>query len=72
MNQRYIPALSTLVLLSSMNILNMLEGIKSDLILPASYMDFFAERYRKAKEASIVSSGKLINVNNQLTLIKDS
>lgn len=70
-NQRYIPALSTLVLLSSMNILNVLGGIKSSILLPTSYMDFFAERYSKAKETSLVSHGKLVNVNNQLTLIQD-
>lgn len=70
-NQKYIPALSTLVLLSSMNILNVLSGIKDSLLLPTSYMDFFAERYSKAKEMSLVSPGKLINVNNQLSLIKN-
>lgn len=68
-NQKYIPALSTLVLLSSMNILNVLDRIKNSLLLPISYMDFFAERYSKAKETSLVSQGKLVNVNNQLTLI---
>lgn len=70
-NQRYIPALSTLVLLSSMNILNVLDGIKNSLLLPTSYMDFFVERYKRAKENSFVSAGKLVNVNNQLTLIED-
>ena len=48
-NQKYIPALSTLVLLSSMNILNVLDGIKNSLLLPISYMDFFAERYSKQR-----------------------
>lgn len=70
-NQRYVPMLSTLVLLSSMNILSVLEKIKHNLILPASYMDFLAERYRKAKEMSSVSAGKLVNANNQLTLVKN-
>lgn len=70
-NQKYIPALSTLVLLSSMNILNVLDGIKNSLLLPISYMDFFAERYSKAKETSLVSPGKLVNVNNQLTLTQN-
>lgn len=70
-NQRYIPALSTLVLLSSMNILNVLVGVKSNLLLPTSYIDFFAERYSKAKEISLVSPGKLVNVDNQLTLIQN-
>lgn len=71
-NQKYVPALSTLVLLSSMNMLNVLEKIKSSLLLPMSYMDFFVERYSKAKETSLVAHGKLVNVNNQLTLIKGS
>lgn len=70
-NQKYIPALSTLVLLSSMDILNVFDGIKNSLLLPTSYMDFFAERYSKAKEISLVSPGKLVNANNQLTLIKN-
>lgn len=70
-NQKYIPSLSTLVLLSSMNILNVLGGIKDSILLPASYMEFFAERYSKAKETSLVSPGKLVNVNNRLTLIEN-
>lgn len=70
-NQKYIPSLSTLVLLSSINILDVLSEIKNRLLLPMSYMDFFAERYRKAKEICYVSPGKLVNINNQLTLIKN-
>lgn len=70
-NQKYVPALSTLVLLSSMNILNVLVRIKNSIHLPTSYMDFFVERYSKAKERSIVSQGKLVNVNNQLTFIEN-
>lgn len=70
-NQKYIPTLSTLVLLSSMNILDVLSEIKNRLLLPMSYMDFFAERYRKAKEMCYVSPGKLVNINNQLTLIEN-
>lgn len=70
-NQRYIPALSTLVLLSSMNWLNVLGAIKNKLLLPMSYMDFFAERYSRAKETSLVSPGKLVNVNGQLALIEN-
>ena len=34
-------------------------------------MGFFAERYRTAKQISLVSPGKLVNVDNQLTLIKN-
>ncbi len=70
-NQKYIPALSTLVLLSSMNILNVLDRIKNSLFLPISYMAFLAERYSNAKKTSLVSLGKLVNINNQLTVIKN-
>lgn len=70
-NQQYVPSLSTMVLLSSMNLLNLLTAIKDSLILPESYMDFFSERYRKAKETNLVSSGKLVNIDNQLTLIEN-
>lgn len=70
-NQHYVPSLSTMVLLSSMNLLNLLTAIKDSLILPKSYMDFFSERYRKAKEINLVSPGKLVNIDNQLTLIEN-
>ena len=70
-NQQYVPSLSTMVLLSSMNLLNLLTAIKDSLILPESYMDFFSERYRKAKETNLVSSEKLVNIDNQLTLIEN-
>lgn len=70
-NQKYIPTLSTLVLLSLMDLINVLDGIKSDLLLPKSYINFFVERYSKAKEMSFVSSKKLVNINNQLTVIEN-
>ena len=70
-NQKYVPSLSTMVLLSSMNLLHVLTAVKDSLILPESYVDFFVERYKKAKETSLMSTGKLINVDNQLTLIEN-
>jgi len=51
--------------------LNVLTAVKDSLLLPGSYMGFFAERYRTAKQISLVSPGKLVNVDNQLTLIKN-
>lgn len=48
-NQRYVPSLSTMVLLSSMNLLNLLTAVKDRLILPESYMQFFTERYKQGK-----------------------
>lgn len=70
-NQKYVPSLSTMVLLSSMNLLDVLTAVKDSMILPESYVDFFAERYKKAKEISLMSPGKLVNVDNQLTLIEN-
>lgn len=70
-DQKYIPSLSTLVLLSSMNILKALDGIKNTIFIPTSYMSFFGERYTKAKESCQYSSGRLFNVDNQLTLIEN-
>lgn len=70
-NQKYVPSLSTIVLLSSMNLLNVLDAVKDSLLFPASYMDFFAKRYSKAKEVYLLSPGKLVNVDNQLALIKN-
>lgn len=70
-NQKYVPSLSTMVLLSSMNLLNVLDAVKDSMILPVSYMDFFAERYSKAKETSLVSPGKLVNVDNKIAIIEN-
>ena len=70
-NQKYIPSLSTLVLLSSMNLLSILSAVKDSMYLPASYMMFFAERYSKAKATNVVSPGKLITIDNQLTWIEN-
>lgn len=71
-NQNYIPSLSTLVLLSSLKILDVLSPVKDSLIIPASYNTFFAERYSKAKEINAVSSGKLVTIDNQLTWIENN
>ena len=49
----YVPSLSTLVLLSSMNLLNILDKIKSLLIIPDSYNLFFQERYSSTKRREI-------------------
>lgn len=68
---KYIPTLSTLVLLSSMNMLFILEEIKNNLLIPKSYTDFFAERYSKAKDANILSPGRIVNIDNQLSMIKN-
>ena len=48
-NQHYVPSLSTMVLLSSMNLLNLLTAIKDSLILPESYKDFFQHDIERQK-----------------------
>ena len=48
-NQHYVPSLSTMVLLSSMNLLNLLTAIKDSLILPESYKDFFQNDIERQK-----------------------
>lgn len=68
-NQKYVPTLSTLALLSTMNLMHVLSPISNNILIPESYLDFFNERYRRAKELSYSSQGRLVNVNNQLALI---
>lgn len=65
----YVPSLSTLVLLSLMNLLNILDEIKSLLIIPNSYNLFFQERYASAKTRGNVSEGKLVTIGNKFTII---
>ena len=65
----YVPSLSTLVLLSSMNLLNILDKIKSLLIIPDSYNLFFQERYSSTKRRENVSEGKLVTIGGKITII---
>lgn len=46
----YVPSLSTLVLLSLMNLLNILDEIKSLLIIPNSYNLFFKRDMQVRKQ----------------------
>ena len=70
-DKKYVLTLSTLVLLSSMNVLDVLDKIKNNLLIPTSYISFFADRYRNAKETNLISAGKLANVDDKLTFIKN-
>lgn len=69
--QRYVPALSTLVLLASLNLLNVLSAIKNDIVLPNSYLTFFTERYTQAKKIGNISLGRLVNIDNKFVIIEN-
>ena len=46
--QRYIPSLSTLVLLSVLGRIDVLDSFKQQIIIPESYLSFIQEEYSKA------------------------
>lgn len=66
--QRYVPTLSTLVLLSIIGKLDMLQVLKADLIIPESYRVFFREQYAKAVDKVQTSTSTLSISNDQLTI----
>lgn len=68
-NQCYVPSLSTLVLLSSMNLLGTLDAIKDLLLIPVSYNTFFGERYSGAKARGSASVGKLVTAGEKFTIV---
>lgn len=70
-NQRYVLSLSTLVLLSSMKLLDVLNAVKESIIIPQSYTTFFAERYAEAKKMMDISPGSLVNIGDKMALIKN-
>ena len=53
-----------------MNLLNILDEIKSLLIIPNKFIIyFFQERYASAKTRGNVSEGKLVTIGNKFTII---
>ena len=46
--QKYVPTLSTFVLLCLLERMDLLEAIKEDIIIPSSYKSFFSKRLEKA------------------------
>lgn len=67
--RRYVPSLSTLVLLSSLNLFGALDAIKDLLIIPGSYNTFFVERYASAKATGNVPVGKLVSIGEKFTIV---
>ena len=57
---KYIPTLSTLVLLALHEWLYVLDWIQGDIIIPESYMDFFKEQYASEMKTQAVSAGSFV------------
>jgi len=68
--QKYIPTLSTLVLLSIFDQMQLLDGIREDILIPQSYIQFFTARYSKAKDLYQNSKGTLSVIDGQLIIQK--
>lgn len=64
-NQKYVLGLATLVLLSILDRMDVLEAIKSDIIIPESYITFFREEYSKAANMNQVSSSTMYFVEDK-------
>ena len=57
---KYIPTLSTLILLALHEWLYVLDWIQGDIIIPESYMDFFKEQYASEMKTQAVSAGSFV------------
>ena len=63
--QKYVPGLATLMLLSVMRRMDVLDAIKDQLIIPESYITFFQEEYSKAAGLNQVSYSTLYFVDDK-------
>ena len=70
-NAKYVPALSTLVLLASNDWLHTLDWLADHVVIPESYMFFFREQYARTVENQAVSSGSLIPLDNGKFTIRE-
>ncbi len=69
-SRKFVPALSTLVLLAQMDWLDYLRPIVNDMIIPQSYSVFFQEQYTKACGLQNVSPGTMYFQDGQVMLIE--
>ena len=63
--QKYVPTLSTFVLLAVMGKLEILDAFKPVLIIPDSYLAFFREEYARASSVLETSSSTLLFVEDK-------
>lgn len=61
---KYIPALSTLILLASKGWLDTLDWLADHIVIPESYMPFFREQYSLVVGTQAVSPGSLIPLDD--------
>lgn len=69
-SRKFVPALSTLVLLSMMDWLKYLKPLVNDIVVPQSYATFFQENYIDASNLQNVSPGTMTFQDNQVMLIE--
>lgn len=67
--QRYVPGLATLMLLSIMGRIDVLDGFKDQIIIPESYIVFFQEEYSKAAGMDQISSSTLYFIEDKPVLV---
>lgn len=71
MEAKYVPALSTLLLLASKDWLDTLDWLENKIVLPESYLPFFKEQYALAVGSQANSAGSLVPLDNgKFTIIK--
>lgn len=61
---KYVPTLSTLVLLASNGWLDTLDWLGDNIVIPESYLPFFKEQYAKEVETQANSAGSFIPLEN--------
>ena len=69
-NTNYVPTLSTLILLCLLDHFDILDGIKEQLIIPESYLNFLNTQYAKAVQVQKNSGGNLVFVDDKLALVE--
>lgn len=70
---KYIPTLSTFVLLALHEWLNVLDWLQGEIIIPESYLDFFKEQYAIELKTQAVSGGSLVPLDDgKFTIIENN
>lgn len=61
---KYVPAISTLILLASKGWLDTLNWLGDRVVIPESYLSFFREQYAQIVETQAVSPGSLVPLDD--------
>lgn len=68
-NEKFIPSLSTLVLLSILDAFTALSHIRDRIIIPQSYLEFLDRQYAQSIQADKSSAGSLTVIDHRLVTI---